>query len=153
VLPFNATPGDWYSSSALGLAYNSPNAAPWNPANPINWQKTFGPQGNMQRFASNLLVADQMDVTVTSDASYSTLEQTEIRQNSSAGLWPFYSSGGSSGSSTSVSFKSTGEMEVKITSQPNAPIVLGCTVLSAAVYLGHEAEAARTLARTFYPDR
>jgi hypothetical protein len=52
-----------------------------------------------------------------------------------------------------VSFKSTGEMEVKITSQPNAPIVLGCTVLSAAVYLGHEAEASRTLARTFYPDR
>lgn len=153
VLPFNATPGDWYSSSALGLAYNSPNAAPWNPANPINWDKTFGPQGNMQRFAANLLIVDQMEVVVTSSASYSTLEQTEIQQNSSKGLWPFYTGSGGSSSSTSVSFDSSGEMQVKITSQPNAPIVIGCNVLTAAVYLGHEAAAAKVLARTFYPDR
>ncbi|MDR6289180.1 hypothetical protein E9232_001695 [Inquilinus ginsengisoli] len=151
VLPFNATPGDWYSSSAFGLAYNSPGAAPWNPANPINWDKTFGPQGNMQRFASNLLIADQMEIVVSSAASYSTNEQTEIKQNSSAGMWPFYSSGGSSSSSTTVTFKATGEMEVKITSEAGAPVVIGCTVLSAEVYLGHEAQAAKALARTYYP--
>ncbi|MGL4961503.1 MAG: hypothetical protein ACRC67_09745 [Inquilinus sp.] len=153
VLPFNATPGDWYSSSALGLAYNSPNAAPWNPESPITWDKTFGPQGNMQRFAVNLLIADEMEVMVTSSASYSTLEQTEIKQNSSKGLWPFYSGSSGSSSSTSVSFDASGEMQVKITSGPNAPVVIGCNVLAASMYLGHEAAAAKVLARTFYPDR
>lgn len=153
VLPFNATPGDWYSSSALGLAFNSPNAAPWNPESPITWDKTFGPQGNMQRFTVNLLIADEMEVVVTSAASYSTLEQTEIKQNSSKGLWPFYSGSSGSSSSTSVSFDSSGEMRVKITSGPNVPVVIGCNVLAASMYLGHEAAAAKVLARTFYPDR
>lgn len=150
VLPFNATPGDWYSSSAFGLAFNSPNKAPWVPSNPINWEKTFGKDGNMQRFAASLLIANKMDITVKSMATYSELEQTEIRHSSSAGLWPFYSTGGSGGSSTSASFDANGHMTIKITSIANVPVIIGCIVLSAGVYLGHEAQASKFLTGKFY---
>ncbi|OJA92161.1 hypothetical protein BGV50_25295 [Burkholderia ubonensis] len=150
VLPFNATPGDWYSSAALGLAFNSPGSAPWNPSSPINWEKTFGPSGNMQRFASSLLIANKMDITVRSEATYSESEQTEIRNNKHSGLWPFYSSSSSSGSSTSASFDASGRMTVKITSDANVPVVIGCIVLSAGVYLGHEAQASKMLTDRFY---
>jgi hypothetical protein len=150
VLPFNATPGDWYTSSAFGLAFNNPGKAPWVASNPINWENTFGKSGNMQRFASSLLIANKMTVTVNSQAAYSESEQTEIRNSSGAGMWPFYSSGGSSGSSTNVSFNTSGQMTVKITSNNNVPVIIGCIVLPASVYLGHEEQASKSLATRFY---
>ncbi|WP_175804346.1 hypothetical protein [Burkholderia cenocepacia] len=150
VLPFNATPGDWYSSAAFGLAFNSPGSAPWVPGNPINWEKTFGSSGNMQRFASNLVIANKMDIKVTSEATYSESEQTEIRNNQRSGLWPFYVSGSSSGSSTESSFDASGKMTVRITSEMNVPVIIGCIVLSAGQYLGHEAQASKMLTERFY---
>ncbi|ODV43082.1 hypothetical protein AWV79_20695 [Cupriavidus sp. UYMMa02A] len=150
VLPFNATPGDWYSSAALGLAFNSPGSAPWNPSSPINWEKTFGSSGNMQRFASSLLIANKMDITVRSLATYSENEQAVIRSNKDSGLWPFYTNSSRGGSSTSASFDLSGNMTVKITSDLNIPIVIGCIVLSAGVYLGHEAQASKMLTERFY---
>lgn len=150
VLPLNATPGAWYSSSAFGLAFNSPGKPPWNASNPINWDKTFGKSGNMQRFASSLLIVNKMDITVQSSASYTEIEQAQIRQNASHGLWPFYVSGNSSGSSSSASFNTQGNMVIRITSEVNTPVVIGCIVLSAGQYLGHEATASKALSSLFF---
>jgi hypothetical protein len=150
VLPFNATPGDWYSSAAFGLAYNNAGKAPWTAGNPINWDTTFGKNGNMQRFASTLLIVNKMDIAVNSMATYSEAEQTQIQHNQSAGLWPFYSSGSSGGSSTSASFDKSGHMTVRITSKANVPVVIGCIVLSAGKYLGHEEAASKILTSKFY---
>lgn len=150
VLIFAPTPGAWYTSSALGLAFNNPGKAPWDPAKPINWTNTFGPTGNMQRFMANIVVVSGMTILVNSSATYSSVEQTEIRNNSSNGMWPFYSSGSSGGSSTNVSFGASGNMIVKITSKPGIPVVIGGTVLSAAQYLGVEAEASKALNRLFF---
>ncbi|MFC5472505.1 hypothetical protein [Paraherbaspirillum soli] len=151
VLPFMATPGDWYSSSAFGLAFNSPGRAPWDPEKPINWDKTFGkPDGNMQRFATTLLIAHKMDITVQSQATYSELEQSEIKRNEGSGLWPFYSSGSGSGSSTSASFNAAGNMVVKITSPLNVAVVIGGIVAPAAQYLGHEAQASKIIMSKFF---
>jgi len=150
VLPFNATPGDWYTSSAFGLAFNNPNKAPWAPNNPINWEKTFGASGNLQRFASTLLIVNRMDITVQSQATFSEAERAEIKRNEGSGLWPFYSSSSSGGSSTSSTFDANGRMTVKITSADGVPVVIGCMVLPAAMYLGHEAIASKLLTQEFY---
>lgn len=150
VLIFAPSPGDWYTSSALGLAFHNQSGPPWDPAKPIDWNNTFGPNGNMQRFMANLVVVGGMTVFVTSAASYTSDEQTEIRNNSGSGLWPFYTSGGSSGSSTSVSFNASGNMVVKITSKPGIPVVIGATVLSAGQYLGVEAQASKALNALFF---
>lgn len=143
VLQFAATPGDWYSSAALGLAYNNQSGSPWTSGNPINWQSTFGSSGNMQRFLSNLVIVQDMDVTVTSQATWTESEQQTINNNSSAGLWPFYSSNSNSGSHTDVGFNSNGNMTIRITSQPGVAVAVGCIVLAAGVYLGHEQERSK----------
>ena len=52
VTTFTPAPGGWYDSGALGLAFSTQTGKPWNPASAITWQKTFGSNGNMQRFAS-----------------------------------------------------------------------------------------------------
>ncbi|MBO9711317.1 hypothetical protein [Sphingomonas sp.] len=150
VLPFTTSPGIWFSSAALGLAYHNPNAAPWDPNSTINWDNTFGTNGNMQRFTTTLLIANKMEILVQSVASYTETEQTEIRNNSSAGLWPFYSSSGSSGSSTYASFNAQGNLTVSITSDAGVPVVIGAIVESAAGYLGSEVEAAKFLTRTLF---
>jgi hypothetical protein len=150
VLPFNATPGDWYSSAAFGMAFNNPDKAPWTPKNPITWDTTFGNNGNMQRFASSLLIANHMNISVVSAAQYSQDEQTQIQSNQGNGLWPFYCSGNSGGSSTNAAFDKDGRMTVTITSKANVPVVIGCIVLAASQYLGHEVQASKILTGQFY---
>ncbi|MFT6502428.1 MAG: hypothetical protein ACJASQ_002554 [Crocinitomicaceae bacterium] len=143
ILTFSCTPGNWYNSGAIGLAFSSETGVPWSPNSAINWNNTFGDKGNMQRFAANIIVVADMDITITSDAVYSTSEQTEVHNNSHAGMWPFYSSGGGSSSSTSAKFSSEGHMTVSIQTDPVTPTVIGVNVLSAAEYLGHSVEAAK----------
>lgn len=142
VLTFVASPGNWYSSSAMGLAYANKTGNPWNPDSSINWNNTFGQNGNMQRFMANLIVCSGMQVKVTSTATYSSEQQTEIHNNSHAGFWPFYSSGNSGGSSNTVKFDESGAMTITTSSQSGIPIVLGGNVLSVGDFVGHSVETA-----------
>jgi hypothetical protein len=150
VLPFYPTPGEWYSSSALGLAFHTPQGAPWDPEKPINWDKTFGHDGNMQRFVGQLVIAGGMDIWVSSSASYTEIEQQQIQESSSWGIWPIYSGSSSGGSSTSVSFNASGNMAIRITSKANVPVIIGCTVLPADQYLGHEITVAHRIHSMLY---
>lgn len=146
VLTFAATPGPWYSSAAMGLAFSKQSGPPWKSGSPIDWQNTFDPKnGNMARFTASLIVVDSMNITATSEATFSQDEQTSITQNSSAGLWPFYNKGDSSGASTSVSFNEKGQMNTTISSQPNVPIVIGCNVVPVAQFVGHATDAAQRM--------
>lgn len=147
VLTFSSSPGNWYNSGAMSLAFSNQSGTPWSSSSAINWDNTFGPKGNMQRFAANIIVVADMQINVVSDASYSTLEQTEINNNSHSGMWPFYSSGGGSSSSTKATFNQNGHMEVSIQTDPTTPTVIGVNVLSAAEFLGHSTEAAQLQVR------
>jgi hypothetical protein len=152
VTTFQAAPGAWYSSAAMGDAYAHTTGAPWKPGVPIDWDTTFDARdGNMARFAASLIVVEQMNVSVRAAASFSSEQQTEIRNNQHAGMWPFYSSGSGSGSSTVVDFDSDGSMTVQITSEPKIPIVLGVNVLPVDRYVGH-AVAAATRMRELAPE-
>lgn len=143
---FTAVPGPWYSSSAMGDAYSHQSGAPWV-AGTINWQNTFSPaNGNLARFATSIVVVSGMHIVVDSVATFSQAEQTAISQNSSAGMWPFYSSNSNSGTTTAASFSKNGNMQVVITSSPGVPIVIGVDVVPVATYVGHAVEGAQMYA-------
>lgn len=55
LLTFVPSPGPWYDSGAMGLAFSHKSGSPWNPKSSINWESTFGPNGNMQRFAGSII--------------------------------------------------------------------------------------------------
>jgi hypothetical protein len=111
-ISFSADPLGWYSSAALSLAYGTQDNTVWKPGQSPTWATTFGTNGNMQRLATELIVADGIDVTVTSDAAYSSDEQAAMQSNGGSGCWPFYSSNSSSGSTSQVTFNSSGQMTV-----------------------------------------
>ncbi|MBW8875735.1 MAG: hypothetical protein JF614_12290 [Acidobacteria bacterium] len=116
VLTFAPSPGPWFSSAALADAFNHQSGLPWNSSSTLNWQNMFGPDGSMQRFAANLIVASSMNVQVSSQAMFSTADQQTIQSNSSAGLWPFYITSSGTSSDTNPSFNEQGQMTLAITS-------------------------------------
>lgn len=143
VTQFTAVPGPWYSSSAMGDAFSHQSGAPWVSGNPLNWGNTFDPNnGNMARFTAGIVVASGMYVQVESAASFSQADQTAISQQSSSGMWPFYSQNNNSGTNTSATFNNNGNMTVVITSAPGVPIVLGVNVIPVAQFVGHAVQGA-----------
>src|SRR6516225_9642259 len=147
VTQFTAVPGQWYSSSATGDAFSHESGPPWVSASSINWQNTFSPtNGNMARFASNIIVISGMFIRVESVATFSQADQTAIHNNSSAGMWPFYSSNSDSGTTTSAAFNNNGNMIVVISSTPGIPIVIGVDVVPIEKYVGNAVEGAKLYA-------
>ncbi|MCA9033179.1 MAG: hypothetical protein KDA66_20335, partial [Planctomycetaceae bacterium] len=99
VIPLPVAPGGWYNSGVFGNAFHSPNdPGVWNPQANVNWDKTFGPNGNIQRLATTLRIASGYKARITSYASYSENERTTIMSDASMGFWPFFSASGSGGS-------------------------------------------------------
>ena len=133
----------------MALAYANKSGPPWNPDSPINWDNTFSPtNGNLARFCVNLIVVDTMTVEVFSSAQFSESEKTTIQNNSGAGMWPFYNSNSSGGSSTSTQFNDKGQMTTRITSPPGVPIILGCTVLPVDQFVGHAVQGMELFAKS-----
>lgn len=146
---FVAAPGTWYSSAALALADSSDQGGspPWSTA-AGNWTQYFDPQkGELARFVTGLVVASDMSLTIVSDIQLSDDDATSVKSGSSAGMWPFYTTGGTSGSTTEVKKADATGLEYVITSKPDVPIVLGCLVLPVSEFVGHAVTAAQALQR------
>lgn len=137
ILVLPNTPGAWYYSSAMGLAFANQTGNPWSGQSSINWNNTFGKDGNMQYFAANVIVASGMSITITSNAKYSSLDQQTITSSGSSGFWPFYSGDSGSTSTNRVTFNEEGNMTITTSSIPGVPVVLGVNVLSAGEFVGH----------------
>ncbi|MFM0594935.1 hypothetical protein [Paraburkholderia dilworthii] len=133
-LLFAPAPADWYVSSALSLAHATKTGNPWNPDSPINWQTTFGPNGNMQSFVGGLYVVSGLNIQFTSSTAFSKADQRVISEAGSQGMWPYYL--GISNAITKVQFVPQGQMTVSVMSGANVPIVIAASVLSATQYLG-----------------
>ncbi|PQV49167.1 hypothetical protein [Paraburkholderia sp. BL21I4N1] len=133
-LLFAPTPSDWYVSSALSLAHATKTGHPWDPDSPINWQTTFGPNGNMQSFVGGLYVVSGLNIQFTSSAAFSKADQRAISEAGAQGMWPYYL--GMSSAITKVQFVPQGQMTASVISGANVPIVIAASVLSAAQYLG-----------------
>jgi hypothetical protein len=154
LLSFAATPGQWYSSAATGLAYSHKTGAPWDGSSPINWNNTFDSNtGNMARFMVNLVVVDTLRISVKSFATFSQSDQTVIHNNSGGGLWPFYVTNSSSGASQSVSFDDRGAMTITTASLPGVPIVIGGDVLPVDQFVGHAISGHKLFAELLHENR
>jgi hypothetical protein len=115
----------WYVGAVLGLAYTTQDNTVWNNQAPITWQKAFGQNGFLQRMATAIVVADGIDITITSTASYTTLQQTQITAAAQGGFWPFFSASGQGGHTNTVTFNDSGQFTCKTSSPLGNPQILG----------------------------
>ena len=121
----------WYYGAALIAAYQDPTATTWK--DPANWAKFFGPSGSLQYVATALIVADGISQTITSDATFSSDEQTYAAQQNTDdyGCWPYYVKNDSaSQTSTVTTFDASGHMTSTVTSPVGKPVVIGMLVSS-----------------------
>ena len=123
--PILATYSPWYYSAAMALAYTTKDNTVWNNQKPTTWETAFGPNGFLQRMTSALVVADGITITMTSTASYSSSDQTQILAAAKVGLWPFFSASGSGGTTNVVTFNDAGQFTSTTTIVPGNPQVLG----------------------------
>ncbi|HEX7153606.1 MAG TPA: hypothetical protein VF618_19110 [Thermoanaerobaculia bacterium] len=152
VLTFQADPGSWYSSAALGNAYSQPDNTLWSHGTP-SWLTTFGPNGNMLHFTGSIVVVDGVDLTITSYASYNSDEQDHYRSHSSGGFWPFYSTSSTYTRDSDVSFASNGSLTVRVSSPAGNPLVLGVNAVPARQYLLGQAAGANVVSAAATPAR
>lgn len=127
----------WYNSAALALAYGTQDNTVWNNT-PPTWNTTFGPNGDLQRLTTGLVIVDGVTITITSSASFSSSDQQQFQQASSSGFWPFYQSSQQSGWTSNVQFGEDGTMQATVTSPAGNPQVLGAIVTPIGHVLGAE---------------
>jgi hypothetical protein len=143
-ISFSADPLGWYSSAAMSLAFGTKDNTVWKPGQSPTWETTFGSDGNMQRLTSELVVADGIDMIVTSDASYSSDEQAAMTSSGGFGCWPFYSSHSPSGSESKATFTSSGQMSFPISLPLGNPFILGVNVTPVSQSLAGKFAALQT---------
>jgi hypothetical protein len=131
-----STPGAWYDSSLLGMAYSNQASPPWPPDPSPTWNELFGPSGRLQRVLASLLVVDGLLATITSDATYEAADRQAIADHTAAGLWPFYLRASGTAVATTVTFDDAGRMKIAIAVEPDRPLILGGDVFGIAQYLG-----------------
>jgi len=136
VMVWVSTPGDWYNSSLLNLAYSDAGSPPWRADAWPDWQEAFGERGRMPRLIGSLVIVDGIDATIWSDGRYDEPDQKAIVENSVAGLWPFHCPSGAAGRNE-VRFDAGVGMMIRTVTEPGNPAVLGANVLGIARYLGH----------------
>jgi hypothetical protein len=117
----------WYNSSALNIAYQTQDNTVWNNTHP-NWNDTFGPNGNMLRTTSGLVIADGITISMTSNTGFSSSQQTQFKAAAEFGFFPFFEASGSGGWEHNVTFDTEGNVTITSTSQLGNPNVIGAIV-------------------------
>jgi len=115
----------WYESAALAKAYTTKDNTVWNNQSSTTWETAFGSNGFLQRTTSSIVVADGVTITMKSNASYSSSEQTAIIGAAKAGIWPFFSVSGQGGTTTNVTFNDDGSFTSTTKIASGNPQILG----------------------------
>lgn len=123
--PILAKYNPWYNSAVLAKAYTTQDNTVWNNQSTITWQKAFGPDGFLQRMATAIVAVNGISITITSDASLSTLEQTQITAAAKLGIWPFFTASGQGGFENTVAFNDQGKFSCITTCTYGNPQILG----------------------------
>jgi hypothetical protein len=88
------SPFSWFESGEYNRAYNSRNDNTiWDPrATSGDWNSFFAqPNGSLARKVSQLVLVSDYELTVTSQAKYSSEDCQKISTKASFGIWPFFS--------------------------------------------------------------
>jgi len=126
----NFTP--WFNSSALNEGYQKKDNTVWKAGDAISWESSFGNKGNLQRYASALVIVDGITISMTSNAALSTEEQSSFKAAMAGGVFPFFEAEGSGGWSNDVTFDDNGNVTVTSKCMAGNPQILGVLVSSIA---------------------
>jgi hypothetical protein len=129
------SPVGWFDSGEFSRGYNSqPNDQTiWDPqANAGDWNSFFAqPSGSLARRTSQLVFVGDYDITVTSKATYSASEFTQIQTQASFGIWPFFSANASSNSISKATQNADGSLSVRHVLGKGGVQIWGVTVQDA----------------------
>lgn len=126
----------WYNSAALAMAYSTPDNTVWKSNASPTWDTTFGPNGNLQRMVTEIVVVDGIDISITSAAPVSTNNQQALQAAASGGFWPFFGVSASGGDSKSMQFSDDGKLRAHISLPAGNPQVLGVLTTPIGEVLG-----------------
>jgi hypothetical protein len=122
----NYTP--WYNSAALNEGYQKQDNTVWKAGDAISWSSSFGPNGNLQRYAAALIIVDGISMTMTSKSGLSTTDQASFKAAVAGGVFPFFEAEASGGWSNNASFDDRGNMTVTSSCPAGNPQILGVLV-------------------------
>ena len=127
------TPAGWFDPSMVSRAYNAKNDNTiWDPnSNMGNWNSFFGPDGSLARRVSQLLLVSDYDRTVTSKASYSQSDFTQIKSQATFGVWPFFSASVSASHTETYTLNSDGTLSVRYQLNKGLIGIWGATIETA----------------------
>jgi hypothetical protein len=134
LLNFATPASEWYTSSAMALAYRNPGRAPWDSNSPVNWESTFGEGGCLSRVAIGLLCVLDINLSYQSETNYPHEDQAQIMDGFNAGLWPYYLD--NQAATTQVTFNSNGYLSASVHSSPSTPVIIGVVTKSADQFFG-----------------
>ncbi|ADB38233.1 hypothetical protein [Spirosoma linguale] len=117
----------WFSSAALNLAYQTSDNTVWKTTHPT-WEDTFGPNGNMLRTASAIVVVEGVNINMESNASFSSSEITQLQAAAEFGIFPFFEASASGGWTNSVQHDAAGNVSITSQSPNGVPIIIGVIV-------------------------
>lgn len=127
------TPGAWYNSGLLHLAWASKSAPPWSTG--TGWDNYFGQNGTLNYAIGSVLVVDGLALTLTCEAGFTSEERSMIKSQVEMGYWPIYARQKASVITNDVSFE-PGKMTITCRSVPGNPIIMGNNVFRISQYLG-----------------
>lgn len=131
LLLFAPLADDWYTPSAMTIAYQNPSSSPpWNPSSGITWESTFGSRGTLRTVVTGLVCVSPLNLTYNSQASYTPEMQGEIEGCAKSGLWPYYLAQESA--TNRATFDGSGKLAVSTMAKKDAIILIGATVTPAA---------------------
>jgi hypothetical protein len=129
--PVNAAA--WYDSSMVSRAWNGKNDNTiWDPnSNMGTWASFFSGTGSLARRVSELLLVSDYDLTVTSKASYSQSDFTQIKTQASFGVWPFFSASASATHTETYTLNADGSLSVRYQLNKGLIAIWGATIQTA----------------------
>jgi hypothetical protein len=139
--PILSTYTPWYNSSVMGMAYTTQDNTLWAPGVTPNWNSTFGPNGNILRMCTALIVVDGISSSITSGAAFSASQFQQFQAAASGGIWPFLQASGSGGWTNSATQNADSTITVTSTSPKGNPCILGVLVSGASTLWGGGAPA------------
>jgi hypothetical protein len=126
--------GPWFNSAELVRAYNAKNDYTiWDRnANAGTWDAFFDqPDGSLARHISQLILVSDYTITVTSHATYSSEDLTQIQTQASFGIWPFFSGSVSATHTNDVTLNANANLVVTHTLPKGFIQIWGVTVQDA----------------------
>lgn len=134
LLLVNPQPDDWYTSSAITLAYATKKGSPWNPQSDVTWESAFGKNGTLQRVVASLVCVGGLNLRYQAQGPFGAADRATLQEQRDAGLWPSYLP--APVAKTKVAFTKDGKLDVTIGTPANRPIVINAVVLPASRYFG-----------------